>query len=134
MGAITIGQTGLLFGVPNAETGVVIASIERASQRQRKEVLGNVGDIIAVGYYAPKAVYTMSGAAIFSTGYASGLSGLAASAYPGGVVTLANIFNDAGSGVSGGHVYNEEFTLRLTNEDFIKFSGSFVQYPSITTP
>lgn len=134
MPATTIGQTGLLFGVPNAEVGVIIASIERASQRQKKEVLNNVGDIIAAGYFAPKAVYTCAGALQLPSGYTTNtaMTGLAASAYPGGVVTLANILNDPST--TGGHVYADEFTIRESNEDFVKFTATFTQYPSITTP
>lgn len=132
MPATTIGTTGTLFGVTNAEVGVIVSSVERASQRQKKEVMNNAGDIVAVGYYAPKAVYTVAGALLFPNGVASGLSGLALSAYPGGVVSLANVLNDPST--TGGHVYNEEFTIRETNEDFQKFSGSFTQYPSITSP
>jgi hypothetical protein len=59
---------------------------------------------------------------------------LALAAYPGGVVTLANVLNDGGSGVTGGHVYADEFTTRMVNDDFIKFTGTLTQYPSITSP
>lgn len=132
MAATTIGLTGTIFGIPSAEIGIVIATNDRASQRQKKELLNNTGDIVAAGYYAPKAVYSVAGALLFPTGYASGLSGLAASAYPGGVVALANVQNDPST--TGGHVYNDEFTTREVNDDFMKFTGTFTQYPSITNP
>jgi hypothetical protein len=132
MAATTIGTTGTIFGIPNAEVGVIISTIDRASQRQKKEIMGNVGDIAAVGYYAPKAVYSIAGALLFPNGFASGLSGLALSAYPGGVVSLANVQNDTST--TGGHVYCEEFTTREVNDDFVKFTGTLTQYPSITSP
>lgn len=132
MSATTIGTTGTLFGIPNAEVGVIISTVDRASQRQKKEVMGNVGDIVAVGYFAPKAVYSVAGALLFPNGFASGLSGIAASAYPGGVVSLANVIND--SSTTGGHVYADEFTQRYVNDDFAKFTGTLTQYPSILSP
>lgn len=139
MAAITIGTTGTQFGVLQAETGVIVQSVDRASQRQRREALNQSGDIVAVGYYAPKAVYSVTGVLLWPTGLSansalSGVSGLAASAYPGGVVALANVLNDGGSGVSGGHVYCEEMTVRENNTNFVDFSGTFAQYPSITSP
>jgi hypothetical protein len=132
MAATTIGITGTLFGIPAAEVGVIIATVDRASQRQKKEILNNTGDIAAVGYYAPKAVYSIAGALLFPNGFASGLSGLAASAYPGGVLALANVMNDPST--TGGHVYADEFTQRFVNDDFAKFTGTVTQYPSITSP
>ncbi len=132
MAATTIGTTGTLFGIPSAEVGVIIATVDRASQRQKKEIMGNVGDIVAAGYYAPKAVYSVAGALLFPNGYASGLSGIALSSYPGGVVALANVINDPST--TGGHVYADEFTQRYVNDDFAKFTGTLTQYPSITTP
>ena len=139
MSAITIGTTGTQFGILQAETGVIVQSVDRASQRQKREALNNSGDIVAVGYYAPKAVYSVSGVLLWPTGLfpnsgLSGVSGLALSAYPGGVVALANVLNDGGSGVSGGHVYCEEMTTRMVNTNFIDFAGTFTQYPSITSP
>lgn len=132
MGATTIGITGTLFGTPAAEVGVIISTVDRASQRQKKELMNNTGDIVAAGYYAPKAVYSVAGALLFPNGFASGLSGLAASAYPGGVVALANVINDTST--TGGHVYADEFTQRYVNDDFAKFTGTLTQYPSITAP
>ena len=132
MPATTIGTTGTLFGIFAAETGVIITTVDRASQRQKKELMNNTGDIVAAGYYAPKAVYSIAGALLFPNGYASGLTGIAASAYPGGVVALANVFNDPST--TGGHIYGDEFTMRLVNEDFVKFTGTLTQYPSITNP
>lgn len=139
MSAITIGTTGTQFGILQAETGVIVQSVDRASQRQKREAMDQSGNIVAVGYYAPKAVYSVNGILLWPTGLSSnsalsGVSGLAASAYPGGVVALANVLNDGGSGVSGGHVYCEEMTTRQTNTNFIDFSGTFTQYPSITSP
>lgn len=132
MAAITIGITGTQFGVLSAETGVIIQRVNRASQRQKREVMGQDGDIVSVGYYAPKAVYAAGGVLLWPNGIASGLSGLALSAYPGGVVSLANVLNDTST--TGGHVYCEEFTTEESSEEFIKFTGSFSQYPSITSP
>lgn len=136
MAAITIGTTGTLFGIGAAESGVIIRSVDRASQRSKKEAMNNTGDIVAVGYYAPKAVYTAAGVLIWPSGFganlATSLSGLAASAYVGGVLSLANVLND--TGVTGGHVYCEEFTLREVNDDFSNFTISATQYPSITSP
>lgn len=132
MPATTIGTTGTLFGIPSAEVGVIISTIDRASQRQKKELMNNTGDIVAAGYYAPKGVYSIAGALLFPNGYASGLSGIAASAYPGGVVALANVMNDPSA--TGGHVYADEFTQRFVNDDFAKFTGTLTQYPSITSP
>jgi|SRR5580693_7690492 hypothetical protein len=132
MAATTIGTTGTLFGIANAEAGVIIQSVDRASQRQKKEVMNQSGDIVAVGYFAPKAVYTVAGVLLWPNGLASGLSGIALSAYPGGVVALANVANDTST--TGGHVYCEEFTTRETSEDFAKFTGNMTQYPSITSP
>ena len=132
MAATTIGITGTLFGIPSAESGIIISSLDRASQRQKKEILSNTGDIVAAGYYAPKAVYSLAGALLYPSGVASGLTGLAASAYPGGVVSLANVLNDTST--TGGHVYADEFTVREVNDDFIKFTGTLTQYPSITNP
>ena len=132
MAATTIGITGTQFGIPFAEVGIIITTNDRASQRQKKELMSNTGDIVAAGYYAPQAVYSVAGALLYPNGFASGLSGLALSAYPGGVVALANVQNDAST--TGGHVYSEEFTTREVNDDFIKFTGTFTQYPSITNP
>ena len=132
MAATTIGITGTLFGINSAEVGVIISTVDRASQRQKKEAMNNVGDIVAAGYYAPKAVYSVAGALLFPNGFASGLSGLALAAYPGGVVSLANVINDTST--TGGHVYADEFTQRYVNDDFAKFTGTLTQYPSITNP
>lgn len=132
MAATTIGLLGTVFGINSAEVGVVITSIDRASQRQKKELMNNAGDIVSAGYYAPKAVYSIAGAVLMPGGFASGLTGLAASAYPGGLVSLANVANDAST--TGGHVYADELTTRAVNDDFMKFTGTLTQYPSITNP
>ena len=58
MSAITIGTTGTQFGILQAETGVIVQSVDRASQRQKREAMDQSGNIVAVGYYAPKAVYS----------------------------------------------------------------------------
>lgn len=132
MAAITIGTAGLQFGIFSAESGIIVQTVDRASQRQKREVMNQNGDIVGAGYYAPKAVYTVTGVMLFSAGTAI-TAGLG-TAYPGAVVALANVLNDTGSGVSGGHVYNDEMTIRQTNENFVNFSGSFTQYPSISSP
>jgi hypothetical protein len=62
MPAITIGVTGTQFGILQPEAGVIIASVDRASQRQKKELMNQSGDIAAAGYYAPKGVYSIAGA------------------------------------------------------------------------
>lgn len=132
MAATTIGTAGTQFGITNPEVGVIIARVNRASQRSKREIMGNTGDIVSAGYYAPKAVYSVAGALLYPTGAASGVTGLAASAYPGGVVALANVQNDTST--TGGHVYADEFTTEWVNDDFQKFTGSLTQYPSITSP
>ena len=56
----------------------------------------------------------------------------AASAYPGGVVALANVMNDTST--TGGHVYADEFTERFVNDDFAKFTGTLTQTRHIFVP
>ena len=121
MAAETFGTTGLVFGLTQ-ETGVLATSIERVVQRQKKEVMDADGDIVGVGYYAPKAEYTIQ-AVYLNLGTGVGI------AAPGTLLTLANQSN--ANGVSGGTLVTDEVTETSTNEDFSKFSIKATQYPSI---
>ena len=117
MAATLIGPADYSFGL-TAEAGVAVASFEGSSQRQKREVSNEVGDIVAVGYYAAKKVFSVSGTMKLPA------VGLAA-ASPGVAIVLAN----AGDG--GGIIVCDEFSVSRSNEDFAKFSGTFTQYPSI---
>ena len=60
MAAVTIGTTGLSFGLV-AEAGIgLVQSFSEARNVEKNEVRNNAGDIVAIGYYNATTSYSLS--------------------------------------------------------------------------
>ena len=122
MSAITLGATGLTFGL-TAEVGVIAVTVNRSVNASKVEVANENGDIIAVGFHGFKAEYSIS--SVFKNG-GLGIS----TASVGATLTLANA--QSGNGVTGGAIIVDNVSLNKSNVDFTKMDIKATQYPSIT--
>jgi hypothetical protein len=112
--------TSVVFGC-TAETGIIINSYTRTTQREKAEVSNSDGDIVAVAYYKPTASISIEGTL-------NGTAGVNAAA-PGVALSIANAVS--GSGITGGSVIVDSVTRTSTSEAFSTLSIEATQYPLI---
>lgn len=110
--------TSVVFGC-TAETGIIINSYTRTTQREKAEVSNSDGDVVAVAYYKPTASISIEGTL-------NGTTGVNAAA-PGVALSIANA--TSGSGITGGSVIVDSATRTSTSEAFATLSISATQYP-----
>lgn len=115
MPAVTIGTTGLVFGL-TAETGIgLVQSFSEARSVEKNEVRSNSGDIVAVGYFNPTTAYSLS---VAITGSYNVTAGAALSA-------LANA-------TTLGTTRIDSITLNKSNDAFVTLDISATGYPNVT--
>lgn len=110
--------TSVVFGC-TAETGIIINSFTRTSQREKAEVTDEDGDVVAVGYFKPTASITIEGTV-------NGTTGIAAAA-PGVALSINSAIS--GNGITGGSVVVDSAERGQTSEGFTTLSVSATQYP-----
>jgi len=115
MPAVTIGTTGLSFGLV-AEAGVgLVQSFSEARNVEKNEVRNNSGDIVAVGYYNATTSYSLS---VAITGAYNVTAGAALAA-------LANA-------TTLGTTRIDSITLNKSNDAFVTLDISATGYPNVS--
>ena len=115
MPAVTIGTTGLSFGL-TAEAGIgLVQSFSEARSIEKNEVRSNSGDIVAVGYFNPTTAYSLS---VAITGSYNVTAGAALSA-------LANA-------TTLGTTRIDSITINKSNDAFVTLDISATGYPNLT--
>lgn len=115
MPAVTIGTTGLSFGLA-AEAGIgLVQSFSEARSVEKNEVKNNAGDIVAVGYFNPTTAYSLS---VAITGSYNVTAGAALSA-------LANA-------TTLGTTRIDSITINKSNDAFITLDISATGYPNVS--
>jgi hypothetical protein len=115
MPAVTIGTTGLSFGLV-AEAGIgLVQSFSEARNVEKNEVRNNAGDIVAIGYYNATTSYSLS---VAITGAYNVTAGAALAA-------LANA-------TTLGTTRIDSITLNKSNDAFVTLDISATGYPNVT--
>jgi hypothetical protein len=115
MPAVTIGTTGLSFGLV-AEAGIgLVQSFSEARNVEKNEVRSNSGDIVAVGYYNATTSYSLS---VAITGAYNVTAGAALAA-------LANA-------TTLGTTRIDSITLNKSNDAFVTLDISATGYPNVS--
>jgi hypothetical protein len=115
MPAVTIGTTGLSFGLV-AEAGIgLVQSFSEARNVEKNEVRNNSGDIVAVGYYNATTSYSLS---VAITGAYNVTAGAALAA-------LANA-------TTLGTTRIDSITLNKSNDAFVTLDISATGYPNVS--
>jgi hypothetical protein len=115
MPAVTIGTTGLSFGLV-AEAGIgLVQSFSEARNVEKNEVRNNAGDIVAVGFYNATTSYSLS---VAITGAYNVTAGAALAA-------LANA-------TTLGTTRIDSITLNKSNDAFVTLDISATGYPNVS--
>ena len=113
--------TSVVFGC-TAESGILINSYARTTNREKAEVTDNDGDVVAVSYFKPTASISISG---IVNGTIS-----AAAAAPGVALTINSAVT--GNGVGTSRLCIDSVTVTDASEAFKEISIEGTQYPEIT--
>jgi hypothetical protein len=117
LNAVSLASFGL-----TAETGILVESFGKNVSSAKVEKQDNDGDTVLVSYYDKRAVFTVGGVVIGSTGVAAAAVAAA--------ITLANSGIGAG-GVTTGNIHVDSVDFNGTNTDFVSMSVTATQYPAI---
>jgi hypothetical protein len=115
MPAVTIGTTGLSFGLV-AEAGIgLVQSFSEARNIEKNEVRNNQGDIVGIGYFNATTSYSLS---VAITGAYNVTAGAALAA-------LANA-------TTLGTTRIDSITLNKSNDAFVTLDISATGYPNVS--
>ena len=115
MAAVTIGTTGLSFGLV-AEAGIgLVQSFSEARNVEKNEVRNNAGDIVAIGYYNATTSYSLSVAVTGSFNVTAGAA----------LAALANA-------TTLGTTRIDSITINKSNDAFTTLDISATGYPNIS--
>ena len=115
MAAVTIGTTGLSFGLV-AEAGIgLVQSFSEARNVEENEVRNNAGDIVAIGYYNATTSYSLSVAITGSYNVTAGAA----------LAALANA-------TTLGTTRIDSITLNKSNDAFVTLDISATGYPNVS--
>ena len=115
MAAVTIGTTGLSFGLV-AEAGIgLVQSFSEARNVEKNEVRNNAGDIVAIGYYNATTSYSLSVAITGSYNVTAGAA----------LAALANA-------TTLGTTRIDSITINKSNDAFTTLDISATGYPNIS--
>jgi hypothetical protein len=115
MPAVTIGTTGLSFGLV-AEAGIgLVQSFSEARNVEKNEVRNNAGDIVAIGYYNATTSYSLSVAITGSYNVTAGAA----------LAALANA-------TTLGTTRIDSITLNKSNDAFVTLDISATGYPNVS--
>jgi hypothetical protein len=115
MAAVTIGTTGLSFGLV-AEAGIgLVQSFSEARNVEKNEVRNNAGDIVAIGYYNATTSYSLSVAITGSYNVTAGAA----------LAALANA-------TTLGTTRIDSITINKSNDAFTTLDISATGYPNVS--
>ena len=118
MPAVTIGTTGLSFGLV-AEAGIgLVQSFSETRNVEKNEVRNNSGDIVAVGYYNATTSYSLS---VAITGAYNVTAGAALAA-----------LNNATTAIGSGSLRIDSITINKSNDAFVTLDISATGYPIVS--
>lgn len=121
MAATIKGLTDVAFAIASAESGLVVQRFSVNRRTNKKEMVSNVGDIVAVATgYGIRGDVSMSG-------YAKG----SFTTSLGATLTVANTV--AGNGLTAGTIILDEANDDLSAEDFVQLAIRGSAY-NITPP
>jgi hypothetical protein len=115
MAAVTIGTTGLSFGLSAEPSLGLVQSFSEARNVEKNEVRNNAGDIVAIGYYNATTSYSLSVAITGSYNVTAGAA----------LAALANA-------TTLGTTRIESITLNKSNDAFTTLDISATGYPNIS--
>lgn len=110
------------FGVPAAETGIIVESISHAFSNSNKTVKDRTGNTSGITYYDEMVKISLKGKVPKTTPF----SGTLASS-----LTLGNALSGYLKGGNSGLVLVESITVDFANEDYQSFSLDCTNYPNV---
>lgn len=113
MAAVTIGTTGLSFGLTQEGIGLV-QSFSETRNVEKNEIRNNVGEIVGVSYYNPTTGYSLSVAVTGSYAVTAGAA-------------LAALANATTLGITR----IDSITLNKSNDAFVTVDISATGYPNV---
>lgn len=112
-----------VFGVPAAETGIIIENISFNYSQDKKEVKDRTGNTSGVTYYNERVEVTFSGEIPATSAFSGTLAAQ---------LTLLNTVPDHLKGaVTGGSTLIEEVSIDYGREDYQTIEVKAVIYPNI---
>ena len=114
MAAVTIGQSGLVFGVTTEGIGLV-QSFSETRNIEKNEIRNNVGDIVGVAFYNATTGYSLSVAVTGSYNVTAGAA----------LAALANA-------TTLGTTRIDSITLNKSNDAFVTVDISATGYPNVS--
>ena len=114
MAAVTIGQTGLVFGVTTEGIGLV-QSFSDTRNIEKNEVRNNQGDVVGIAYYNATTGYSVSVAVTGSYAVTAGAA----------LAALANA-------TTLGTTRIDSITLNKSNDAFVTVDISATGYPNVS--
>lgn len=115
MAAVTIGQTGLVFGATTEGIGLV-QSFSEARNIEKNEIRNNVGDIVGVAFYNATTAYSLS---VAVTGSYNVTAGAALAALANATTLATNTRIDS-------------ITINKSNDAFVTVDISATGYPNVS--
>ena len=116
MAAVTIGQTGLVFGVTTEGIGLV-QSFSETRNIEKNEVRNNQGDIVGIAYYNATTGYSVSVAVTGSYAVTAGAA----------LAALANA-----TSIGTGSTRIDSITINKSNDAFVTVDISATGYPNVS--
>jgi len=114
MAAVTIGTSGLVFGL-TAESVGLVQSFSETRNIEKNEVRNGSGEIVGISYFNPTTAYSLSVAVTGSFNVTAGAALLA----------LANA-------TTLGTTRIDSITLNKSNDAFVTIDISATGYPNVT--
>jgi hypothetical protein len=115
MPAVTVGNSGLVFGL-STETIGLVQSFSETRNVEKNEVRNASGDVTGVGYYNPTTAYSLS---VAITGANTGL-------------TVGGAFASLANATTVGTCRIDSIALNKTNTGFVTIDISATGYPNVS--
>jgi len=114
MAAVTIGQSGLVFGITSEGIGLV-QSFSETRNVEKNEIRNNVGDVVGISYYNATTGYSLSVAVTGSYAVTAGAA----------LAILANA-------TTLGTTRIDSITINKGNDAFVTVDISATGYPNVS--
>ena len=115
MPAVTVGNSGLVFGL-STETIGLVQSFSETRNIEKNEIRNASGDVTGIGYYNPTTAYSLS---VAITGANTGL-------------TVGGAFASLANATTVGTCRIDSIALNKTNTGFVTIDISATGYPNVS--
>lgn len=115
MPAVTVGNSGLVFGL-STETVGLVQSFSETRNIEKNEVRDSTGNISAIGFYNPTTAYSLS---VAITGTNTSL-------------TVGGAFASLANATTVGTVRIDSLTINKSNSAFVTLDISATGYPNVS--